>query len=73
MNLVELVMTVCLAASPEECRVERHSFESTGESAGSLMQCMFLAPSYIARWSQQHPAHRVVRWRCAFPDVGEDI
>jgi hypothetical protein len=31
------------------------------------MQCMILAPPYIAEWSDQHPAERVTRWRCAFP------
>jgi hypothetical protein len=31
------------------------------------MQCVIQAPPYIAEWSDQHPAKRVTRWRCAYP------
>jgi hypothetical protein len=34
------------------------------------MQCMMQAPPYIAQWSDQHPATRVTRWRCAYPGQG---
>ncbi|RUY56850.1 hypothetical protein EN965_33920, partial [Mesorhizobium sp. M7A.F.Ca.CA.001.05.1.1] len=37
------------------------------ESRGTLFQCMFLAPSEIAKWSQEHPTLKVMRWKCAFP------
>jgi hypothetical protein len=63
MNMVDLILTVCLSADPGNCRTEHLYFESRG----SLMQCMFLAPSEIAKWSQEHPALKVVRWKCAFP------
>jgi hypothetical protein len=63
MDMVDLILTVCLSANPSSCRDEHLYFESHG----SLMQCMFLAPSEIAKWSQEHPAVKVMRWRCAFP------
>jgi hypothetical protein len=43
------------------------------ESSGSLFQCMILAPAEIARWSAGHPALKIVRWRCAFPDKSRKI
>ena len=69
MNMVDLILTVCLAASPDKCRDEHLYFESHG----SLMQCMFLAPTEIVKWSEQHPAYKVKRWKCAFPGKDEQI
>lgn len=69
MNLVDLILTVCLTANPGQCRVEHLHFESHG----SLMQCMFLAPTEIAKWSQEHPTLKVKRWKCAFPTHERDI
>ena len=69
MDMVDLILTVCLAISPDKCRDEHLYFESHG----SLMQCMFLAPSEVVKWSEQHPAFRVVRWKCAFPGKEEEI
>jgi hypothetical protein len=63
MELVDLILTVCLISAPADCRAEKLTFESRGD----LMQCMFLAPIEIAKWSEQHPALHVVRWKCASP------
>jgi hypothetical protein len=69
MEMVDLILTVCLTANPSNCREEHLYFESRG----SLFQCMLLAPTEIAKWSTEHPALKVVRWRCAFPDKGRSI
>jgi hypothetical protein len=69
MNMIDLILTVCLSANPGNCREEHLYFESRG----SLLQCMFLAPSEIAKWSLQHPARKVTRWRCAFPSQERSI
>jgi hypothetical protein len=69
MNLVDLILTVCLAANPGQCRIEHLHFESHG----SLMQCMLRAPTEIAKWSEEHPSLKVRRWRCAFPSRERDI
>ncbi|TIP68838.1 MAG: hypothetical protein E5X58_48475, partial [Mesorhizobium sp.] len=50
MDMVDLILTVCLIADPSNCRDEHLYFESRG----SLVQCMVLAPSEIAKWSQEH-------------------
>lgn len=69
MDLVDLILTVCLMARPTECREEHLYFESRG----SLVQCVFLAPAEMAKWSQAHPALKIVRWRCAYPDRGRTL
>jgi hypothetical protein len=68
MELVDLVLTVCLVANPADCHVEHLYFESRG----SLTQCMFLAQPEIARWSGEHPALKVVRWKCEHPKREQD-
>jgi hypothetical protein len=68
MNLIDLILTVCLAANPAKCRTERLHFENRGS-----LQCMFLAPAEIAKWSQEHPALKVVRWTCMYPDRGRNL
>jgi hypothetical protein len=69
MDLVNLVMTVCLVASPGKCREEKLTFERRGD----LMTCMFLAQSEIVKWSTEHPALSVKKWKCAFPDNGRTL
>jgi hypothetical protein len=63
MDMIDLVLTVCLVSNPSECRSEHLYFETHG----SLLQCTFLAPPQIAKWSEAHPKYRVARWRCTFP------
>lgn len=58
--LVELVMTVCLAATGAECHKEHMLLES----GGSAHECLMQSPIHIARWSDTHPKWRVVRWQC---------
>ncbi len=63
MNVVDLVLTICLISNPTICREERLHFESRG----NLLNCMFLAPAEIAKWSEEHPKQKVVRWKCDYP------
>ncbi|MNL74242.1 hypothetical protein D3C87_1998480 [compost metagenome] len=68
MNFVDLVLTVCVLANPDSCRTEHLYFESRG----SLVQCLTLAPAEIVKWSEGHPALKVVRWKCVFSDKGRE-
>ena len=61
--MIELILTVCALTAPSQCDEQRLQFSSQE----SLMQCMMQAPPYIAQWSDEHPAERVTRWRCAYP------
>ncbi|TKT69379.1 hypothetical protein [Aquamicrobium sp. LC103] len=69
MNIVELILTICLSGNPGQCREQHIQFEDSG----SLTSCMFQAPTYIAKWSEEHPAVRVVRWKCAYPEKSREI
>ena len=69
MEMVDLILSFCLTANPTNCREEHLYFETRG----SLVQCMFLAPAEIAKWSLDHPTLKVVRWRCAFPGKEKSI
>jgi hypothetical protein len=69
MQLIDLILTVCMIADEKSCRTEHLYFESRG----SLTQCMFLAPPEIAKWTQEHPAFKVVRWKCAYPSREQGI
>lgn len=57
--MIDLVMTVCLLATPAACREERSEFDAV-----SLMSCMTQGQFYAARWIDEHPAYRLSRWRC---------
>jgi hypothetical protein len=57
--MIELVLTVCLLASPTSCRDERANLQ-----AASLMSCMVQGQVYAARWITEHPAYSLQRWRC---------
>jgi hypothetical protein len=63
MDIIDLVLTICLVSNPSNCREERLHFENRG----SLNACVFTAQTEIAKWTQEHPGHRVVRWKCAYP------
>jgi hypothetical protein len=68
--MIELILTVCALAVPNQCAETRLPFVSEE----TLMQCMMQAPPYIASWVEEHPASRVARWRCVYPDqAGEKI
>ena len=57
--LIELVMVVCLAAAPTECREERPLTE-----INSVMACASQGQMVAAHWLSQHPAFTLNRWRC---------
>jgi hypothetical protein len=56
-----ILMSICLLASPRECREERLSFSF--EDANPVA-CMVHSQTRIAEWQQSHPDYRVDRWRC---------
>lgn len=59
--LVTLYLTTCLVVAPARCDEMEFVFESR---RGSLAQCMFEAPAFIAEWSSGHPKWKVTRWYC---------
>jgi hypothetical protein len=66
--MIHLILTVCALSAPADCVEQRLSFFADE----SLMQCMMRAQPTIAQWVEEHPQRRVARWRCAYPDSGDD-
>jgi hypothetical protein len=64
MELIDLVVLACAVLDPSACQEYHVLFESNG----SLRSCMMQAPPYLAQWAGEHPAYRIVRWRCAWPE-----
>lgn len=58
---MDLVMFVCLVASPETCREERVavSYEQVHPRS-----CMAGAVPVIAEWTEGNPDWRISRWKC---------
>src|SRR3712207_913441 len=56
--VIQLVLTVCLAAAPTTCKEERPFFD------GSLLACATQGQLVAARWISEHPAYTLNRGRC---------
>lgn len=56
--MLDLVLTVCLAMAPMECRKERMPWD------GSMMACAVLGQQAAVDWLSTHPKWRLARWRC---------
>lgn len=61
--MMQVLMVVCLAASPGECREERLTLTMR---ALSPAQCMYSSVPRVSRWQTMHPKWKVASWRCAF-------
>jgi hypothetical protein len=64
MQWVDLILLACSLVNPTAC----HEYHMMFQSAGSLQACTMQAQPYLAQWVGEHPAFRVARWRCAWPD-----
>lgn len=58
--MLAIILSTCLVNEPAVCRNHRIPIESQI----SAIQCMMNAPPYVAKWSEEHPGWRVVRWEC---------
>lgn len=67
MNLVDLILLACTLANPDVCKEYHMLFQTSG----SLQSCVAQAQPYLAQWAGEHPAYRIKRWRCAWPDQEE--
>jgi len=60
--VIELVLIVCLAQDPDQCK---DVYFSHSEEFYSAMQCVMQGQPQIARWiSNNPPIWRVKRWYC---------
>jgi hypothetical protein len=58
--MLAIILSTCLVNEPAVCRDQRILLAS----AISALQCVMNAPPYVAKWSEEHPRWRVVRWEC---------
>ncbi|MBS7544926.1 hypothetical protein [Ancylobacter oerskovii] len=69
---MELILSICLIASPGVCKEEAVSLNT--EQVSLPTQCIMGAQPVIAEWSESHPKWRVTRWRCGRPGAaGKEI
>ena len=59
--MIILVLTVCLAGSPTDCKDVNLTFMT---QYASQMQCMRYGQGEIAKWSTEHPGWTLKKWRC---------
>ena len=62
-SLIEIILTVCAIANPNNCEEKALQFAWDG----SINQCMMAAQPYIAQWIGQHPAWIATKWTCDYP------
>jgi hypothetical protein len=58
--MIAIIISICLISDPGVCRDHTIPLDSEITSTN----CMIKASPHVARWSQEHPEWRVVRWRC---------
>ena len=58
--MLAIILSTCLVNEPAVCRNHRIPVASKI----SAIQCMKNALPYVAKWSEEHPRWRVVRWEC---------
>lgn len=68
---MELLLSICLVASPGTCREETVSVGL--EAPAAPTRCLLEAPMIIAEWTGTHPKWQVIKWRCVRPRAGRDI
>ena len=59
--MIELILSVCLAADPGRCKDE---FLTMMEEGATPYQCKMKGQIEIVKWSEAHPKWQVKRWSC---------
>lgn len=65
--MIVVLVSVCLAAHPGFCSVERilTSYEN-------IIACQLFSQYLVAEWKQEHRAYTVSRWSCDVLKPGQD-
>jgi hypothetical protein len=58
--MIAIVLSTCLLADPGVCRDQTIPLMAEVSPA----RCMMKAPPHVAKWSEEHPEWRIVRWSC---------
>jgi hypothetical protein len=68
--MLELVLTVCLAASPMKCHDIAMTFETTPVTPA---QCAFFGQFHAAEWLALHPQYKLSALKCRPTASTEEI
>ena len=58
--MIAMILSACLIGEPDVCRDHRVPLAPDI----SVLQCMKNGSAFLARWNEEHPRWRVVRWQC---------
>jgi hypothetical protein len=58
--MAELVVMVCLLATPDKCQ----EFNVPGASAGDVVTCIKQGGDKSTEWQKQNTQYFVIGWRC---------
>jgi hypothetical protein len=58
--MLAIVVSACLISDPSVCKTDTIPMLVQV----SQVQCTIGAAPFVARWGDEHPGWRVVRWRC---------
>jgi hypothetical protein len=58
--MMTIVLSACLIAHPGQCKDFRVPIDVDMDPG----RCTMVAPPYFAKWTDEHPAWRVMRWKC---------
>jgi hypothetical protein len=61
LTMITIILSTCLLADPAVCHDETIPLSNEVSSA---VRCVMMAPPHVAKWSEEHPQWRVVRWQC---------
>ena len=59
--MAELIVMVCLLASPEKCQ----EYKVPGSGAGDVVTCIQKAAAKSDEWQNDNNKYFVIGWRCA--------
>jgi hypothetical protein len=58
--MMTIILSACLIADPRQCK----DFRLPLDGEMTTTSCAMNAPPFFAQWSEEHPAWRVMRWKC---------
>ena len=58
--MMTIILSACLVADPGQCK----DFRLPLDGDMTATSCAMNAPPYFAQWMEEHPAWRVMRWKC---------
>jgi hypothetical protein len=59
MSIYTVMILACLQGAPTDCKTHERTIEASAVPTTAFKD----AENYVARWTVEHPAWRVVRWR----------